>query len=463
MSAFHSLWNKMEISKLLEKQGARIHFIGVGGVGVGGLFLLADSFGYRVSGSDRSKGELVGKLIERGHQINIGHHPETVIGKDLVVYSLAISEDDEELARARTLGIPSISRAEFLGALMLRYGERIGVSGAHGKSTTTAMIDAIFTEANRAHTALVGATLDNGLPIRIKGRDCIVYEACEYKDSFLHFSPTAAVFTSLELDHVDYFKDLDAIKASYLAAMNTSGIVVINGDDRDLLDVARSSQAQVITFGKSELYDYKIATKLDTGGCYRLSISQKGREILNVLLRAPGEFNAKNAAAAIVLSLEVGILPDVCVAAISRFISVGRRLEEICTHRGMRVYYDYAHHPTEIRAVIRAMHEMGYPKVGVIFKPHTYSRTAAFIDEFASALSGADRCVILEIDGIRESNATGIASTDLSSMIDGAVCLPDSSVAPSLFFGCDAVILMGAADLSIVKSAFTKSREITEN
>lgn len=449
--------------KLLEKRGARVHFIGVGGVGVGGVCLLADSLGYSVSGSDRSTGELFSVLRGMGFQITVGHKAENVIGKDLVVYSLAVSEENPELLLARRMGIPAISRAEFLGILMQSYGERIGVSGAHGKSTTTAMIDAIYNEADMPHTTLVGATLDNGLPIRISGKDTLIYEACEYKDSFLHFDPTAAVFTSLELDHVDYFKDIDAIKSSYLAAMNKSPIAVINGDDINLMDIAKASDARIATYGEGESCDYKIATKLDTGGCFWLDISKKERKIMSSRLSVAGEFNARNGAAAAVMAIEMGVSPELCAAALSHFHPVGRRLEEIGTVGTARIFYDYAHHPTEIRASIGAVRDMGYGRVGVIFKPHTYSRTSAFINEFASALSLADRCILLEIDGIREENVLGVTSSMLSSMINGAVCLSDSSVTPGHLPTCDAVILMGAADMSTLKARFLKEQEIAKN
>jgi UDP-N-acetylmuramate--alanine ligase len=454
LSKFHSNSGKSKVFEILKNKGAKIHFTGVGGVGMYSLFKLSDYLGYSVSGSDREGSSLLDELTASGYDIKIGHRRENAINKDLVVYTLAVDEKNPEIAKAVDKGILAVSRAEYLGVIMENYKERIGVSGSHGKSTTTAMLDAIFSEAKKNPTTLLGARLNAGSPIRIGSSDYLIYEACEYKDSFLYFSPTASVFTNLELDHVDYFKDLDAIKASFLKAMNMPRLSVINKDDENLRSIISDVNTRIVTFGECESADYQGCISERGNGCYSLKIRHGGREIINVNLSVPGRFNAKNALASASLSYELGINAEHIESALSDFSGIERRLEKIGELNGVPVYYDYAHHPTEIECAIGAVKDICRGEVAVIFKPHTYSRTAGLMNEFVKALSLAERVYLTEISAIREKQIEGVSSEAIARRIgekakfinDGDVLIALENVKAS------AIIIMGAANLDVVKS-----------
>ena len=269
MSIRHSFLKKSEIAKIVEKKGIRMHFIGALGVGMRGLVELCRNFDILLTTSDKqatSDSEIAGIPV-------LPHRRENVACADIVVASLAVGDDNEELLEAQRLGIPVISRAELLGVIMPRYGERIGISGSHGKSTTTAMLGAIFVAAGLSPTVLCGAALSHfGSPLLLGDRDTFVYEACEYCDSFLYFSPTASLFISLELDHTDYFKDLSEIKASFLKAMNMPTLSVVNIDDENLSSLIPRVEKRCITFGESPGADYRISNLREICGRYSFTL-----------------------------------------------------------------------------------------------------------------------------------------------------------------------------------------------
>lgn len=454
LSKFHSNSGKEKILGILKKQGAKIHFTGVGGVGMYSLFKLSHHLGYSVSGSDREGSALTDELMTQGYDVKIGHSGENVWDKDMLVYTLAAEEDNPEIILAEKKGILTVSRAEYLGVLMQDYKERIGISGSHGKSTTTAMLDRIFVEAKKAPTTLLGARLEGwGSPLRVGSHSCMIYEACEYKDSFLYFSPTVSVFTNLELDHVDYFKDIDAIKQSFLKAMNMPRLSVVNIDDENLRDLLPSVRVRAATFGEGESADYQGVISKAKYGCYALKIRHGGKEIINVSLSVPGRFNARNALAAAVTAYETGVEAEYIERALSRFHGIERRLEKIGEYGTAPVYYDYAHHPTEIECAIAAVKDMTGGDVAVIFKPHTYSRTAGLMNEFVKALSLADRVFLTEISAIREAAIEGVSSEVLARLIgDKAQFVKDCDILKALEgIKNSAIIIMGAANLDEVK------------
>ena len=249
-----------QIRKIICDRSKRVHFVGVGGVSMYSLARLTMLNGVVVSGSDREDGERTSDLRLRGAEIAVGHKESNVIGTDLVVYNNALSKDNPEILEAKSHEIPTVSRAEYLGALMLDYSNRIGVSGSHGKSTTVAMLDAIFSYAKATPTVLSGADLPLGEPLRVGGKSLMIYEACEYKDSFLRFSPTIAVGLNLELDHTDYFDGIEAIKTSFVKALSrATRFALISGDDENLLDIKDKIKAPVITFGGGENNDYRYS------------------------------------------------------------------------------------------------------------------------------------------------------------------------------------------------------------
>jgi len=454
LSKYHSNCKRERIFAVLQNPKAKIHFVGAGGVGMYPLVKMSARRGYSVSASDREASALTEKLTSEGCTVKTGHSADNISGCDLLVYTLAAGEDNPEILYAERSGIPTVSRAEYLGALMEDYKVKIGVSGSHGKTTTTAMLDAVFAAAGKNPTTLLGAKISGiDSPLRCGSRDFMIYEACEYKDSFLKFSPTLSVFINLELDHVDYFKDLDSIKKSFLSAMNKSKISVVNFDDENLRGLSALAECKTVSCGMGAECDYQGEITEREKGKYNLKIRHGGREILDIPMSAPGKFNAMNALMAASAAYEIGIAGADIERALSIFLPPERRLEIIGEYKGVPVYYDYAHHPTEISAAIRAVKEITGGEAAVIFKPHTYSRTAGFMSEFAASLSLAKRVFLCEISAIREEAIPGISSERLAGMIgSGAVTVSEDNVAAALGEPTEsAIIIMGAANLDAVR------------
>ena len=456
MSNNHSGVEKARIKEILSERGAHLRFIGAGGAGMYPLLLLCSSLGYRVSGSDRECTKAVSHLIDDGYDISVGGKTLSSSPPSLAVYSLAVSEDDPELSAAMAAGVPCVSRAQLLGAVMDSFSTRVGVSGSHGKTTVTAMLDAIMTAASLGQTTLLGAdipSLDSHL--RLGGREMLLYEACEYKDSFLYFSPSMSVFTNLELDHVDYFSDLGSIRASFLKAANLSSVSLVNLDDGNLSSLIPEMKCRVVTYGEDGDADYRARIMHVGEGLFSLIIDRSVGQPLEIRLSVPGRHNAMNALAAASAALELGVRDDVISAALSAFRGVGRRLELIGRLDGIPVYYDYAHHPTEIKCAIEALRAAVGEKIAVVFRAHTYSRTAAFLREFADALSLADAVMLSEIDGIREAPIDGVNAASLAALIGGRACvISDLDIRRALLsLDTSAIVLMGAANLDSVRRA----------
>lgn len=420
------------------------------------LFCLSRYFGIRVCGSDRKESELIRALIDSGADIFIGERESLPEKVELVVYSHAIAKEHPERVLARKKNIPEITRAEYLGALMLCYDSRIGVSGSHGKSTVTAMLTKIFTDAGLAPTALSGAALHSStLPFSIGSLDYLIYEACEYKDSFLSFSPTLSVFLNMELDHTDYFKDEKALAASFLKAMRRSEKIVVNRDSEPLYAIAKSSGVRLVSYGEGEGADYRYEVISQEPKNMRFSLFYREKKLGEVGLRMLGGFNIGNSVAAIAAAMESGVEFAVAAKSLGGFFGIERRLEPIGEYRGRAVYYDYAHHPTEIKASIKAVKSLSKKGVTVIFRPHTYSRTAGLWQDFVAALCEAETAILLDIDAVREKEISGVSSEKLASEI-GAYYLKDMRKIDSLLQSSQGdIILMGAADLSEIKKYLT--------
>jgi UDP-N-acetylmuramate--alanine ligase len=450
-----------KIRQLIRTPGTVLHFVGIGGVSMASLARLALLRGIKVTGSDRIISKNAHKLIELGASVHAGHDGTHVPGATAVVYSHAISPNNPELHCARSLGIPLISRAQFLGAVMLDYKNRIGVSGTHGKSTTTSMLDEIFTRAGVMPTVLSGAELTTGEPLRVGEDNYLIYEACEYRDSFLEFSPTVAIGLNLELDHVDYFDGIKELKRSFAKALGgASGFAVVNGDDEYLSEIIPEIKCRTVTYGEGERTNYRYLVNSFTGEGYEFSLYRFGAPIGSFTLNMKAQYNVTNAVAAIVTALELGIDVDTVKAAVSEFHAVPRRLELVGHSSGRAVYYDYAHHPTEIAANINALRLMTGERITVVFKPHTFTRTQAFWEGFRASLSLADHVVLTDIYPAREEPIPGVNSRRLAQEIGGrATFLPDYEVASYVLAHTDGVIVvMGAGDMEIIKNDILKER-----
>lgn len=433
---------------------ARVHFIGIGGISMYSLARITLLHGSSVSGSDREYGERVESLFLLGASVLIGHRAENVRGASLVVYTHAIAPDNPELLEAKRLEIPTVSRAEYLGAMMLGYRKRIGVSGSHGKSTTVAMLDLIFSHAGIAPTVFSGADLPCGEPIRLGANDLMIYEACEYKDSFLKFLPTVSLGLNLELDHTDYFKSIEDLKESFTKALSkATEFSVVSGDDVNLASIIKKLKTRVVTFGFGEGNDYRyFITSFKERG-FVFSLSKFGSEVGRFDINIPGAYNVHNAAAAITVALEYGIDVHTVGEAIALYGGISRRLELIGSRFGRPVYYDYAHHPTEISAAINALKSLAKEPLTVIFRPHTFSRTSAFWQELCSSLSLADYVILTDIYPAREEPIDGISSERLAYEIGGnARYCGDDDVVRYLDQNTNGtIVLMGAGELESIK------------
>lgn len=446
------------ISAISYDCSATVHFVGVGGVSMYSLAVLTRRRGAKVSGSDRDDGPRLDTLRGMGIDVSVGHATSYIDTASLVVYSQAIPPDDPERLRAAELSIPTVSRAEYLGAIMQDYSVRIGVSGSHGKSTATAMLDAIFGYADYRHTTLSGADLTFGSPYRLGEVDLLIYEACEYKDSFLSFHPTVAIALNLELDHTDYFEGLDALKASFATSLGAvEDLVIINGDDENLAAIVRGLKCRVITYGSGAECDYRFTIDGFSNG-YDFSVYRYGSRLDSFHLEIPGAFNLYNATAAIAAAIEQGISISMVREAISAYHGIHGRLEYIGSHFGRPVYLDYAHHPTEIAASISALRERNNSPITVVFMPHTYSRTASLWDGFVSSLSLADSVVVMDIFPAREQPIVGITSPRLASDIGRMALYATGESIIDVIDGLTdgTIVLMGAGNYDKIKKKLIK-------
>lgn len=438
---------------------AAVHFVGIGGISMYSLARLTMLLGASVSGSDRSENERIDRLSLMGAKIKIGHSPDNIGNANLVVYTQAVGEDNPELRAALSNVIAIASRAEYMAALMLDYSSRIGVCGSHGKSTTVAMLDCIFTRALRRPTVLSGANLSHGEPFRIGDRSLMIYEACEYKDSFLKFMPDIAVGLNLELDHTDYFADIDALRDSFKRALGRARqFALISGDDPNLKKIERDLPCRSVSFGSRDGNDYRyFITSFNEVG-FDFTISRFGSCVGEFRLNIPGAFNVHNATAAIAVAMECGIDIEIIKDAISSYRGIEGRFEHIGYRLGRPVYYDYAHHPTEIRATVDALKMLTRQPVTVVFKPHTFSRTQSLWSDFVGALSLADHPIITDIFPAREEPIEGITSQRLASDIGSrAIYCPDCEVAEVVdLYTRGPILLMGAGSFKEIRKSILK-------
>ena len=452
MSIFNSDFKTEQILSVLKDVEGRVHFIGILGSGMYPLARLLYNRGYKISGSDACARE---DNYEDENGINITR-PWDNLEKDvtMAVYSLAIDEENPEILTARSRGIPLVSRAQLLGAIMSLFATRVSVSGSHGKSTVTALVDHILTTARIAHTTVLGAKLSSGESFVDLGGQIFLAEACEYKDSFLRLSPTHQIITSVELDHTDYFKDIDAIRASFLQAARNARHTLINCDDIVASLIADEIKGEKpdtsLTYGRKNGVDYRACDIEMVGETTRFSVKTRDKTF-HLTTSLIGEFNLYNITAAVAMADMLGVDKAEIEKAVESFCSIERRLTLISEIDGVSVYYDYAHHPSEIRAIVGALKER-YGRVTLIFRPHTYSRTAALWWDFVTELGRADRVVLLDIYPAREPPIEGVSSERLAPCIKNAVFShKNEAVKTALSYKTDVIALIGAGEVEDVK------------
>lgn len=396
-----------------------VHFIGIGGISMSGLAEILLSRHFVISGSDSRESELTKKLVSEGAVVNYPQKAENITDDiDVVVYTAAIHPDNPEFKAAQEAGIPMLTRAQLLGELMRNFKQAINVSGTHGKTTTTSMISEILLEADEDPTISVGGMLkDIGGNIRVGGQDMFVVEACEYTNSFLSFFPTIEVILNVEADHLDFFKDIDDIRHSFrlfAEKLPEEGLLVINSDIKHYDYFTSGLKCRCITYGHDKDSDYTANfISYDKFAHPTYTLFYKGEELAKVELGVTGEHNIYNSMAAIAVCRELGIDMDAILRGLRRFSGTDRRFQKKGMVKGFTIIDDYAHHPQEIAATIEAAKKYPHRKLWIAFQPHTYSRTAALLDDFAGALSQADEIVLADIYAAREKNTIGISSDDL--------------------------------------------------
>lgn len=396
-----------------------VHFIGIGGISMSGLAEILLSRKFPVSGSDSHESALTDQLASQGAVIHYPQRTENITDDiDVVVYTAAIHPDNPEFRAAQEKNLPMLTRAQLLGEIMRNYKEAINVSGTHGKTTTTSMITEILLEAHKDPTVSVGGMLkDIGGNIRVGGQETFVVEACEYTNSFLSFFPTIEVILNVEADHLDFFKDIDDIRHSFklfAEKLPEDGLLVINKDIKHCEYFTQALKCRVVTFGHEKDADYTANfISYDKFAHPSYTLFYKGEELAKVELGVTGEHNIYNSLAAIAVARSLDIPMEVILRGLKRFTGTDRRFQKKGSVNGFTIIDDYAHHPQEIAATIEAAKKYPHRKLWIVFQPHTYSRTAALMDDFAGALSQADEIVLADIYAAREKNTIGISSDDL--------------------------------------------------
>ncbi|MCD8117583.1 MAG: UDP-N-acetylmuramate--L-alanine ligase [Oscillospiraceae bacterium] len=436
--------------------GKRGYLIGIGGVSMSPLAEVLQDEGLVITGSDMQRSEKVSHLESRGIWVNIGHRSENILPEiDFVVRTAAVRDDNPEIQAARALGIPVFERTQAWGSLMKGYKNALCIAGTHGKTTTTSMCTHILMAAEKDPTVMIGGTL----PLlnaghRVGKGDTIVLESCEYYDSFLSFYPTVAVILDIEADHLDYFHDLEAVKASFrkfAQLVPSEGTAIANRDDANTMEALAGIDRSIVTFGLSPEADVQAVNIISRGAKTEFDVLDHGKLFAHLHLQVPGLHNIKNALAAAAAAITLGISATAVTYGLAGFQGANRRFEFKGKYNGADIYDDYAHHPGELKALLDAVEPLGYKRVILVFQPHTFSRTQALFDDFVQQLKRPDLTYLAEIYAAREKNTLGISSEDLAKQIPNSLFFPSFeeletalrwTVAPG-----DVVLTVGAGDV----------------
>ena len=410
----------------------RIHFIGIGGISMSGLARLLASRGFTVSGSDWHESDLTKELESLGIRVDIGQRSGNITeDMDLVVYTAAVHSDNEEFCAAQALNIPLMPRSVLLGQIMKQYPHSVGIAGTHGKTTTTSILSVLLLAGELDPTITVGGVLDViGGNLRIGSSDYFVAEACEYTNTFLSLYPTDVIVLNVEEDHLDFFKDINDIRASfakYVELVPAHGTAYVNGEIEEYASLFAGASCQVASYGilegetslenLSSPYTYAAANVVyDNHGCGSFDFIAEGKFLGRVQMGLIGRHNVSNALPAIALALKYGVSMETITDALPSFTGTRRRFEYKGTLGGITIYDDYAHHPTEIKATLSSV-KCGQKRTVTVFQPHTYTRTKALLPEFAESLSLSDVVVMAKIYAARETDTLGVSSQTLADEI----------------------------------------------
>lgn len=442
-----------------------VHFIGIGGISMSGLAEILIHNGFKVSGSDMNGSKTTAHLEDIGVYVTPFHHASNINSNhDLIVYTAAVKADNCEYQEALRLNIPLIDRAELLGQIMRNYKTSIGISGTHGKTTTTSMISEILLNAECDPTISVGGMLDAiGGNIRVGNSEFFVTEACEYANSFLKFKPLIEIILNIDEDHLDFFKDLKEIRSSFEKYMHNvpeTGTVIINSDIENYLELTQDLKCSVITFGADPTRSDWSARNIsfDHQGCSTFDLLYRNEFKDTLKINATGIHNVYNSLSAIAAAIILDIPFNSLKETLSKFGPPKRRFEFKGDLMGVKIFDDYAHHPTEIAATLLAAKKLQCNKLWVVFQPHTYTRTKSFLKEFAKSLALADHIILTDIYAAREKDLGEIHSLNLleelklqnencyyfSSFDDIEICILSNCVAGDL------LITIGAGNVYIL-------------
>lgn len=455
----------VSLSDFFEKK-ANLFFLGIGGVSMSSLAFAAKKWGCTVSGYDAVSTETTKRLAEGG--IPVFHHfaEDLYQNVDLIVYTGAIHDTDPALSYPRSLGIPEVTRSQFLGFLMQKSPNPIGVAGTHGKSTTSGMLSSIFLQnEKRDPTVMVGAELPFLLSTYRLGKgDDFIFEACEYQNSFLDFFPHLALILNVEHDHADFFPTLDHVIQSFIAFADKAqeGVAIINFDNEGARRVAQGCQSPLFFFSMNEKKDLWCENLVEKDGFYSFNIHTKEGLYTPCTLSVPGLHNVQNALAAASAAYLSGIPGQEVKEGLAAFRGVRRRFEYRGLCGKMQVFDDYAHHPDEIRATLTAARKLGYEKITVVFQSHTFTRTRAYWNEFLSSLSLADRVIFADIYPAREEPIEGICAQRLARECEKGEYLGSfHQIAEHLKASTDKglLLIMGAGDIIQLTDLVLTSRE----
>jgi UDP-N-acetylmuramate--alanine ligase len=400
----------------------KIHFVGIGGIGMSGIAEVLLNLGFRVSGSDVRKTDITERLIKLGARIFYGHEEGNVQDSHVVVTSSAVKADNPEVQAARRRAIPVIQRAEMLAELM-RMKYSVAVAGAHGKTTTTSLVASVLRSANLDPTCVIGGRLNSlGTNAKLGSSQYLVAEADESDGTFLMLFPTIAVVTNIDLEHLDFYRGMEEIKAAFLTFMNKVpffGLVILCIDNENLASLIPSLKRRVMTYGLSEKAELRAVDLRHSGFNTRFGVLYKDRVLGAVNLAIPGVHNVVNALAAISVGMELDIGFEVMADALGQFAGIHRRLE-LTWDGEIKLVDDYGHHPTEIRATLSALRSMWKGRIIVAFQPHRYSRTRALQEEFVRSFADADVLLVTEIYAASEERIDGVTGAALSECIRSA-------------------------------------------
>ena len=460
---------RFEIDEL--RQYHCVYLIGIGGISMSALALILAEKGFEVRGYDRTESKVLETLRQAGIKIYLTDMPEAFDGVELVCYTAAVGNDHPQMKLAAACGARIISRAELLGCLASTYACSVAVAGTHGKSTTTGMLAHLLLQTEGYDpTVAVGAVLPElGAAYRIGKDENFLFEACEYKDSFLSFFPKVALVLNVQLDHTDYFHSLDQMMNSFkqfFRNAGTDGYGIYNLDCENCRRASEGIEGKAITFsaeGNAEA-DYTAKNIDMTGGFARFDVFCQRKFLLHAELGVPGLHNVSNALAAVAAATICGLTPEEIVSGLATYRGVSRRFEFLCEWNGAKLYDDYAHHPEEIRATLAAARKMTEGRVVCVFQPHNYSRLRDLFEDFCNAFTDADVLVLTKLYAAREAAGSEVSSALLAERT-GAVYLEDKEQIPEyleqILSPGDTVLLVGAGDIGLVTEKFKKSGKIS--